>query len=456
MQWSRHLGDKAFWQTTGKLAVPIALQKLLMSSFTMVDTIMVGMLGDTALASVGIAGQWSFLLNVVFFGMTSGASVFIAQYWGSRDVDGIHRTYGLALTIGAALSTIFLLLALCCPRQVVGLFTTEQDVIEGGVSYLLIAGFSYPAIALNQVASTVLCGTERVKLPMFASMISVAVNAALNALFMFGLGMGVRGAALGTTISAWLAPAVLYAISLKRDTMLIAGFRRLTNWSLSFVKHYFFVSLPVLLNESMWALGTNCYNMIYGRLDIKFFAAITIFRSIEDVALTFFWGLCNACSVIVGKRIGAGEIKAAALDAHRFSILGPAFSVLIGLLLVALRPIVLLPFEVSEEVSRYAYVILGIYGLELGLRNIPAISIVGIFRAGGDTRTGLLYDGICLWLFALPLTLLTGYVLHWPLPLVYLVMLLSEDVPKSLLCLRRLKSRAWIRPVTGPARLEDA
>lgn len=447
MQWTRHFGDRDFWRVAMRLTLPITLQKLLISSFSMVDTIMIGRLGETALAAVGIAGQWSFLLSVVFFGLTSGLSVFAAQYWGSRDMDGLHRAYGFAMVCALIISALFMLMALGIPDVVVRLFNREEAVVNEAVSYLLIAAFSYPALALSQVAGTVLCSTEQVKLPMYVSMVSVGVNVALNALFMYGMGMGVRGAALGTLISSWISPAVLYAVALRRKLLLIAPLKRLTDWSLAFIRRYFVVSLPVLFNESMWALGTTCFNMIYGQLSVDFFAAVTVFRSIEGVAMVFFWGMCHACSVIVGKHVGAGDFAAARLDAHRFTVISPLISVGIGLLMILGRSVILWPFGVEGAVLEYARFILLAYGLETGLRNIPAITIVGIFRAGGDTRTGLYYDMLCLWGLALPATLAASLWLKLPLTAVYVVMLLSEDLVKVVLCLRRFRSGKWIRPV---------
>ncbi|MEG1605856.1 MAG: MATE family efflux transporter [Clostridia bacterium] len=441
------LVDRDFLRVTLRLAVPIALQKLLISSFSMVDTVMVGRLGDTALAAVGIAGQWAFLMNVVFFGLTSGLAVFVSQYWGRKDMDGIHRAYGLALTTSFVISAAFMVLALMIPRQVVRLFTKDEEVVAEAAAYLLIAAFSYPASALSQVFSTVLCSTEQVKLPMYVSIVSVAANMALNALFMFGMGMGVRGAALGTLFSTWITPVVTYLVARRRKYALVTPFRRLIDWTPAFVKRYFTLSLPVLMNESLWALGTTSFNMIYGQLSTEFFAAITIFRSIEAVATTFFWGLCHAASVVVGKHVGAGDMMEAKRDANRFVVLGTIIAVGVGLLMVLGRPILLAPFEVSAAAYDYAWMILLIYGLEQGIRTFPAMSIVGIFRAGGDTRTGLLYDGVCLWLFALPVTLVCGVVLKLPLTLTYLLMLLTDDVPKLILCIKRLKSGKWIMPI---------
>ncbi|MDO4546739.1 MAG: MATE family efflux transporter [Clostridia bacterium] len=449
MQVSTYLGDGDFWKGLLRLAIPIALQKLLVSSFSMVDTIMVGQLGEKALAAVGVAGQWSFLLNVVFFGLTSGASVFIAQYWGCGDIDGIYRTYGFAMNCAVVVSAIFSLIVAIFPYNIISLYTSDEAVKAEATAYFGIVLFSYTATAVNQVSGSVLCATEKVKLPMYISMASVVLNMALNALFMFGLGMGVRGAALGTLISTCFATMLTYIMAFRQKNVLIAPLKKLFDWKVDFVKRFLSKSAPVFLNESLWALGTTCYNMIYGQLSTEFFAAITIFRSIEGVMLTFFWGFCHACSVIIGKAVGAGMQDKAKLDARRFTVIAVLMSVALGGVMILSRDIMLMPFDISEGTRLYAMTILMIYGLELWLRNIPAITIVGIFRAGGDTRTGLIYDVVTVWLLALPATFISGVLFGAPLAVVYLLMLLVEDIVKCALCLRRLKSGRWIQPVSA-------
>lgn len=448
--WKKWFGDADFWRSALRLALPIAVQNLLMSSFALVDTMMIGSLGKVAVAAVGGAGQLSWLMNIVIFGFTSGASVFISQFWGNKDMVGIRHTYGLLLLNISLGALAFTLVGLWAPRWFLSLYTKDAAVIEEGVRYLRVACFSYLAVALNQAAGTVLRATEHVKLPLYISVVSVISNAALNALFIFGLKMGVTGAALATTLSAWISPIALYGISLAKRNVLIAPPAQMFSWQPAFVKKFFLISLPVLFNESMWALGTTGYNMLYGQLSTDFFAALTIFRSVEGLFFAFFVGLCHASTVLVGKSVGAGDYPQAIQDARRFSALVVSLSVLAGLLLIAIRTPLLSLFDVGAEVNGYARAIMLVYGLELGLRNIPYIQIVGVFRAGGDTKTGLLYDLLCVWGIALPLTCFCALVLKWPLIWVYLVMLLSEDVVKSLLCVRRFITRKWIKPVTHP------
>lgn len=440
-----------FWKPAVRLGFPVALQNLLISSFGLVDTLMVGMLGDIPIASLGMASQWSWLLHLFFYGLSSGAATFISQYWGAKDHKGIRNTYGLLLFLALICSLVMASFAILMPSLVISLFTNDPLVIHTGASYLRIAGFSYFALALSQVFCTVLRSTEQVKLPLLASTISVAANTFLNyglILGKFGLPeMGVRGAALATVISAWISPILLFAISLKRKNILITPLRELFSFDRSFIKRYMRVSLPALLNEGTWALGTTGYNMILGHVGTIEYAALTMFRSIESMFFAFLIGVCHACGILVGREIGAGNIDASVRYANRFTLFVPIFSCIISALLITSGGFLLRLYDVSSETLRIAQSIMLIYALEMPVRNVSFITICGVFRPGGDTRTGFYYDLFFVWGVALPLTALCGLVLKLDFLMVYTIMLLSEDVGKSILCIRRLRSRKWIMSI---------
>ena len=452
------LGDRDFWKRAMRLALPIAFQNLLLSSFALIDTMMIGPLGGDAIAAVGAAGQLSWLMNLMLFGLTSGAAVFISQYWGVKDKDGIHRTYGLLLAGTAVSAVLFCLISLVFPRQFVGFYveSSEQQTIQYGVEYLQIAGLSYLAIALTQSLGTVLRSTENVKIPLVGSFVSLLGNIGFNYLFIYKMGMGVRGAALGTVISAWVAPVAVFLVSWYQKNIAITSFKRLFDWRRSFLKQYAIVCAPVLINEMLWAVGTTTYIAIFGRASKEFLTAMTIFKSVEGMAFAFFVGLCHACSVMVGKSVGQGNRQAAHDDARRFTVSMFLISVVVGLALIASRTLVLKLFDVSAVEYAYTFAIMLIYGLEIPIRNIPYVLIVGIFRASGDTRIGVLFDVLGVWVIAIPITLLTVFVWKLPLPLCYFIMLISEDLLKAVLCIFRFRSGKWFHPITefGRATLE--
>lgn len=460
----KYLGDKIFWRNALALGTPIALQNLLTSSLSLVDTIMIGSLGDIPLSAVGMAGQFGWLMQLVLFGLSSGSAVFISQFWGSRDMKGINGIHGIMLLHMCAVSAAFFLFAFFLPETVIGIFNRNASVIAEGAAYLKTAAFSYVAIAITMAISTVLRSTECVRLPLITSIITTAENALLNYVFIYGkLGapaMGAPGAALATAISAWTGVAILILVSRLRQDTAAAPLRSLIGFGKTLLRRFYSVSTPAILNESMWGLGTFCYNVIFGRLGYEYYAAVTIFRTVDGITFTFFVGLCNACCIMVGKYIGMGDIKSALRDSRRFAVIVPLLSAAVGGLLILLRAPIVSVFSMGNSITELtkstAMALLVIYGAEYGMRNIPYIQVVGIFRPGGDTSTGLKYDTLCLWGISLPLTFIAAFVLKLPFVFVFAVMLFAEDSLKVFLCIRRFRSKKWLKPITpeGKAGLE--
>lgn len=457
MNWFRkYFCDAGFWRVALRLAIPIALQNLLISSFSLIDTLMVGQLGDVALSAVGMAGQWSWMLNIALFGVISGTSLYISQYWGVRDIDGIHRTYGIALTSAVLIATAFALSGLLIPGGIVSIFNRDPAIIDAGSAYLSIAALSYPAVAISNILSTVLRSTERVRLPLAVSGVTAVCNAVLNYTLIFGKfglpAMGVRGAALATVISSWMGPLLLLLFSSFQKNILITSPARLFRFKRAQVGAFYRRAAPIILNESLWGLGTVIFNVIFSNLGYEYYAAVTIHKTFENIAFVLFVGFCNACCIMVGKSVGAGKVERAVMDSRRFAMIIPFVSLLAGAVIILLRAQLVSVFNmggnISELTQRTAQTILLIYGLELPMRNIPYIMIVGIFRSGGDTTTGMRLDLFSQWLLSIPATFLAAFVLKLPFVVVYAIMYLFEDYVKSFLCLRHFLSDRWIHPVT--------
>ena len=454
---SKYLGDRPFWAAAFKIALPIAFQNLLMSLFSFVDNIMVSQLGDISFSGVGMANQVSWLMNLVIFGLCSGTSVFISQYWGVKDMKGIHDSYGIMLWHGIGIAALFFTVAVSCPGFIISIFNSNKSVISEGSAYLRIAAFAYFSYALTAVFSTVLRSTENVKLPMYASLVATLLNCALNYVLIYGkLGfpaLGVRGAALATVISSFANTLTIIGVSYLKKNLLAVKPKALVSFSRAALMKFYRISTPVILNETLWALGTVCYNIIFGQLGHEYYAAVTIYRTIEGIAFVFFVGLCNACCVMVGKAVGAGMAEEGYRDARRFAIIVPLLSLFVGTMVAVTRAPVISLFnldgKLSETTIYTAMAITLVYGLEIAFRNIPYIQIVGIFRSGGDTVTGMKFDVLCLWFIALPLTAISAFVLKLPFVWVFTVMLLGEDVVKAILCIHRFRSKKWIKPVTG-------
>lgn len=454
--FKKYFGDMGFWRIALKLAFPVAMQNLLTSSFILVDTIMVGQLGDLSLSAVGMAGQFGWFLNMITFGMCSGAAVFISQYWGAKDTAGIRRTYGIAVVSVCLISALFFVIGLLFPEGVVRIFNREPDVVEAGAAYLRIACWSYLATGVNMVFCIVLRSTENVKLPMYVSLVTTVLNAFMDYGLIFGAfgmpEMGIRGAALATVISAWAGPVLILAVSAIQRNMLISPIKELFGFNKRSIAEYYAKATPVIINETLWGFGTLLFSVIFANLGYQYYAAVTIFRTFENIAFVFFIGLCSASSIMVGKNVGAGHIKRAVEDSRRFVLFVSLCSVLTGVLIIIFRfqlaSVFNLSGSITPETLKLTASLLLVYGIELPVRNLPYILIVGTFRPGGDTKIGMKLDLLSLWLCSVPLTTLAAFVFKLPFIAVFAIMYAAEDYLKAILCVKYYFTYNWLRPVT--------
>lgn len=448
--------DKGFWKTAMKLALPISFQNMLISSFTLADTLFVSQLGDVSLSAVGMIGQWGWLLNMILIGIGSGTSVFVAQYWGVKRINKINMTCGIATISALIVSGVFTLISLLFPVFVVNIFNNDPSVIAEGTAYLKIVCISYPAVALNNVLSSVLRSTENVRLPMYVSLFTTILNIFLDYGMIFGKfgfsQMGISGAALATSVSACTGVVLILTVSFLSKNILYAPVKNTFGFHFSDIKKFYKKALPVIFNESMWGAGTFVFNIIFGHMGYEYFAALTILRSFENIAFVFSIGMGNACSIMVGKSIGKGKIERGIDDTKRFMFLFPVISLIISSLIFIFRPELIGIFNISNNISEVtlnsAMTIMAIYAFEFTIRQMPFLLIVGIFRSGGDTVTGVKYDLFTLWALSIPATLIAVYVFKASFPVAFAVMYIFEDYVKTFLCIRYYRSYKWIKPVT--------
>lgn len=448
--------DKSFWKTAVKLTVPVALQNLLTSSFTLADTLLVSSIGTVALSSVGMIGQWSWLMNMVLIGFCSGATVFISQYWGVKDLKKIRHIGGISIMFALLISVIFTIISLAAPNLVIHLFNSDEKIVDTGMEYLRYVSFSYIAIALTNILAAVLRAVENVKLPMYVSLFTTVLNIFLDYAMIFGKfgfsQLGVRGAALATSISSWLGVVLLIVISLAQKNLLVTSSAEFFKFNLTEMKDYLKKASPVVLNESMWGLGTFVYNIIYGNMGYEYFSALTIVRSFENMSFVIFIGICSAASVMIGKSIGMGDIKRGIQESKRFSLVVPIIATIMSVFIIVFRHQLVSIFNMGSSITQLAVDTAGmlmlVYACAFPFRMFCYLEIVSVFRSGGDTVTGAKFELTCLWAISVPATLIAVYLFKVPFIAAYAIMYIFEDLPKVVFCLKFYFSKKWIKPVT--------
>lgn len=431
-----------------RLAIPIAAQNLLITSFSLVDTVMVGTIGDVALAAVGFAASWSHFLNLIIFGLSSGAAVFVARYWGAKNITGIRHAYGVALIGAAGFGALFSLVSYGASGLIMSAYTDDIRVIEAGANYLRIVAVGYLGVAINMVACTVLRSTENVRIPLVASFCGVLTNVVLNYILIFGkLGfrpMGLQGAAIASLISVFVNLAIIYVISYKKKNMAIAPIRELLGFDRTFIKMYLNISVPVFLTELLWGSGRTLLIMIYGHLGTQGAAALTVMRTIENIMMVSFIGLCTAAGIVVGKRLGEENAEGAYTEAAHFAVWVPSLAICFSILVIIFRAPVLSIFSLSAESFQYGMWLLLLMALDMPGHFFTYLMIVGVFRAGGDTKWCMIVDMICLWGISVVLAAVCGLKLRMSLPATYGIATITESTVKTVICLVHFISRKWM------------
>ncbi len=436
-----------------KLALPIAMQQLLVSCAQLIDTAMVTKLGNVAVSSVGVSSRWIFLMNLFYFGISSGSAALIAQFWGAKEKRNIQKSYGVALIFGAAVAVTFTCAMFFFPEYLIRVFTSEQAVIETSSQYMKIVAFMSIFSAFNQITCTALRATERVNPSLITSLIAVVTNTTLNYILINGkLGfpsLGIKGAAIATVTSTVLQSVLLFIVLRTSKDIFNDKFREFFKVKIEFFKRFTVVCLPVVLNEVAWAFGTNIYAMVFARQGSEAYAGYTIFNSIEQLAFVFFVGICHACSIMTGKTIGEGNKNGAYKLAKKFVIMTPVIGIMTGTVLATVRNPLLSLLDIETQAAfDIASTLILIYCLWLPIRNLPYTLIVGTFRAGGDTKIGIVYDCLSLYLISVPVVVILGLVVKVDFVYLIMAMYLCEDIPKTLMSLMRFRSRKWIKNLT--------
>ena len=430
-----------------KIVIPIALQSLFTSSLGIVDTIMVGQLGATSVAAVGLANQVFFLLNFTLFGIHTGAAIFIAQYWGNKDLAGIRRVLGMSLVFGLLACVLFSMIALGFPAQALGVYTKDPAVIALGQDYLSMVGLSYLATTITACYTATLRSTGRIRVPVAIGIATLCLNTGLNFLLIFGSfgfpRMGVHGAALATTIARAIECVALLVYTYASRSPAAASLKELTHFNRRFWGVYLGVAAPVILNEMLWAVGSSLFNAIYARIGTEQVAAVSIATTILNLATVVLAGISSACGIMVGNAIGAGNSEKAFMVARRSLTIGGVLALVIGGFLLVLRGPAVNLYQLSPAAHQYAYDVLGVFSVAVIFRAFNPTIIVGILRSGGDTRFSALIDVGAVWLVGAPLAYLGAFVLHLPIHWV-VACALGEGLSKMIAGLLRVASKKWI------------
>lgn len=436
-----------FMKSLCKIAIPVTLQSMLQASFSIVDQIMIGQLGETNISAVGLCGNFSLIFSVVIGAVSTVAGILIAQFIGAEDIKEAWSSFDLSLICGIIISTLFLLAAGVLPLHILKLYTKDMSIINTGAVYFRIVAFSYIPMAVSNILSAWLRCREHATIPFLASFGAVAVNTGLNYLLIFGKSglpcMGIKGAAIATLISQlfnliFIVIGFIYSIRKDGDKPVLSlHFKKLT------IRDYLIMIMPILVSEFLWSLGQNVESAVYGHLGISNLAAYTLTCPIQGLIVGALSGLSAAAGVMIGKRLGGKEYDEAYEESKKIMYAGLIGSLVVSALLILLAGEYTGLYRVDYSVKELGKILLIIFALYAPVKVENMILGGGIIRSGGNTKIIMAIDIVGTWCIGIPLCLLAAYIFKWGIVGVY-TLLTTEEIFRLVVSLIIFKRRKWM------------
>lgn len=443
--------DKEFYKTVVTMSLPIALQNLITTGVSMMDTVMLGALGEIQLSAASLAGQFTFIFMIFNFGLASGAGVLTAQYWGRGDVNAIKRIMAVMYRVSLCTGVFMMTVSLLFPVQIMSVFSHEPEVVAEGVKYLQIIAFTYIMYGITLTSIGVLRTVGTVKISLLVYSISFVTNVFFNWVFIYGnLGaprLEIRGAALGTLIARVTEFTIVIIFVRFKEKKICFKAKDIFVTDKGRSAEFRRTAMPVAANELIWSSGVAMLSIVMGRMGSVVVAANSICQVVVQFVSVFFQGVGNAAAVIIGNTIGQGRYKDAEDRAKTFIWLSVLLGLVACVIMLIIKPIAINFYNVSALTKQVAAQIMTISSIVVIFQSVAMITVVGTLRGGGDVKFGLFIDVAFLWMVAIPLGFLTGLKLALPVAVVYACIKVDELL-KSVFCFMRIYSEKWMRDLT--------
>lgn len=448
--------DKSFYRNVIKLAAPIALQSMIAIGVNMLDTIMVGSLGEAQLSATSLANSFISIYHILCMGIGMGASVLISRYWGMKSIEperadlSLKKTVCIMLRIALFLATIFALSTLFFTEQIMKSYTSDKTIISYGIIYFRYSIITYFFLGLSLVCTIALRSIGQVKLPLYVSIGAFTINLFANYTLIFGKfgfpQMGVAGAALATLISRIFETSIICGYLLIKDNKIGFRLKHLFMKTSDLLSEYIRISIPVLVSDAILAFGNNAVAMVIGRLGQTFVAANAITSVTQQVSSVVIQGVCQSGAIITGQTLGKGDKEKTMEQGYGFLGLGFLLGILSSLTILIISPFIIKSYNVTEQTAQTAKQLMNAISIIILFQATNSIMTKGVLRGGGDTKMLMLADNVFLWILSIPLGIIAGFVFHLS-PFWIYICLKFDQISKAVWCVLRLKSGKWIKKI---------
>ena len=428
------------------IAIPVALQSMLQSSFSMIDQIMVGQLGEKSISAVEIAGKPGFIYSVVVGAVCTIAGIMISQYIGKKDRESEEKSICVNFLVMMLTGIAFFFISRMFPLQFIRLFTNDARVISEGSVYLGIIGWTFIPLGITNIIGAAIRCRGKSSWPLYVGFVSATLNTGLNYCLIFGnYGMpmlGVKGAAYASVVSQ-VAGAVLIIVMFFR---LYGRIRYSVSLGKEKYWQYLSMLIPIVINEFLWSVGQSINTFVYGHMSTDELAGMSLTGSLQGLTIGALSGIAQAAGILVGKRLGEGQYDQAYQESKKLCVYGFIGSILFSVTIMALKTPYVHLFNVSDDVRAIGLALLTAFAVLMPIKVLNMILGGGIIRSGGRTKYIMMIDMLGTWLIGVPIALVTGLVFKLPIVWVYF-MLSQEEVVRFIISIFMFRSRKWMNTI---------
>ncbi len=443
--------EKSFYKNIFFLTFPLVFQQLLRLSVDTLNSMMLGNIDQLQMSAVSQANQVFFIFYTVCNGFGVGCCALVAQYWGRKDLESIKTVLATALRSIAIFGLLVTAIVILFPERVMRIYSSDPALIELGASYLRIVAIMYTPCALSVMLFAGCRGIEQVGIFLKTNIISYPVNIILDYVLLFGKfgfpELGITGIAIGTVIARLVELSILATYVLVFEKRMTFKLRDLKRRDSLLSKDFAKVSAPIVAHEIIWSFGTSAGSMITGQLGTSVVAGFNVTTVLYDLCGSLGNGFLNACSVVIGKTIGMGNVKKVKKQSETIIFMGLILGLAIGLFTFLIRPVFLSLYSLTPEAESYAMQFMAVYAVIWPFSLLEMVGMIAILRAGGDGKTGFYTDIVSMWLTTIPLAAAGAFIFGWP-PVVVVTIIKMTIVIEAIVGIIRVLSMKWVHDLT--------
>lgn len=444
---------KSFYKSILLIAIPISVQGFISFLVTLVDTLMVGRLGEDALSGVNLASQLFFIIMVICAGIAEGANILIAQFYGKSDIKSIKKIFPLIFRIAIVLSVISLCIGVFIPEIFMKIYANANDteLILLGSEYLYVLAFSFPFFIMSEILIKTQRSIGNAKISLFIYPVSLLANIIFNYMFIFGKfgapALGVAGAGLSTVIARFIEFIMAVFFVFRIDKKIALCFSDLKKVDKNIIPKFIKNSVPILINDILWVLGSTFITIIFGKLGSSVVAGNAVSSVVFQMVSVLLFGVASSALVITGNTIGMGEMDKTYKQGNIFVVLSAIIGIVACVTVILTRGFMVDVYNFEVATKQIALDILLANAVILLFQTIGIITGIGVLRGGGDGKFVLYTEIICVWCIAIPLGLLGAFVWNVPIFWVYIFTRIDEIIKAFAFSYRIFKTK-WALDIT--------